>query len=74
MAFESIVDPEQASGRNVTALCGFSMAMARYAQHFPVVEVQATFYEPPADAVLLQLEKSQPVEGAVGEKVPESLT
>ena len=33
-------------------LCGFSMAMRRYAQHFPVVEVQGTFYEPPRDAVL----------------------
>jgi uncharacterized protein YecE (DUF72 family) len=31
-------------------LCGFSMAMARYP--FPVVEVQSTFYEPPADSVI----------------------
>jgi uncharacterized protein YecE (DUF72 family) len=31
-------------------LCGFSMAMARYP--FPVVEVQSTFYEPPADSVM----------------------
>jgi uncharacterized protein YecE (DUF72 family) len=28
-------------------LCGFSMAMEDYALHFPVVEVQHTFYEPP---------------------------
>lgn len=33
-------------------LCGFSMAMAQYARHFPVVEVQGTFYEPPPDAVM----------------------
>lgn len=33
-------------------LCGFSMAMGNYALHFPVVEIQQTFYEPPADAVL----------------------
>jgi len=33
-------------------LCGFTMAMARYPSHFPVVEVQQTFYEPPADALL----------------------
>jgi uncharacterized protein YecE (DUF72 family) len=32
-------------------LCGFSMAMADYPRHFPVVEVQQTFYEPPGDAV-----------------------
>lgn len=28
------------------------MAMQRYPTHFPVVEVQQTFYEPPADALL----------------------
>lgn len=28
------------------------MAQARYASHFPVVEVQQTFYEPPADKVM----------------------
>jgi len=33
-------------------LCGFTMAMAEYAHHFPVVEVQQTFYEPPSDAVM----------------------
>lgn len=33
-------------------LCGFSMAMRKYAQHFPVVEVQHTFYEPPSDTVM----------------------
>ena len=30
-------------------LCGFTMAMDDYALHFPVVEVQQTFYEPPRD-------------------------
>jgi uncharacterized protein YecE (DUF72 family) len=33
-------------------LCGFTMAQARYAAHFPVVEVQQTFYDPPADKLL----------------------
>jgi uncharacterized protein YecE (DUF72 family) len=33
-------------------LCGFTMAMEDYAVHFPVVEVQNTFYEPPRDEVL----------------------
>jgi len=33
-------------------LCGFSMSMQAYPQWFPVVEVQATFYEPPGDAVM----------------------
>src|SRR3954449_6843078 len=33
-------------------LCGFRMAMGEYARHFPVVEVQSTFYEPASDAVM----------------------
>lgn len=37
-------------------LCGFSMAMARYP--FPVVEVQSTFYDPPADSVMQKWPRS----------------
>ena len=33
-------------------LCGFTMAIEDYALHFPVVEVQHTFYEPPRDEVM----------------------
>jgi hypothetical protein len=33
-------------------LCGFSMSMKTYGSHFPVVEIQNTFYEPPGDATL----------------------
>ena len=33
-------------------LCGFTMAMADYPLHFPVVEVQHTFYEPPRDELM----------------------
>lgn len=33
-------------------LCGFTIAVAEYPRRFPVVEVQQTFYQPPADAVL----------------------
>lgn len=33
-------------------LCGFTMAMERYPLHFPVVEVQQTFYEPPSELLL----------------------
>ena len=33
-------------------LCGFSMAMRDYADYFPVVEVQNTFYEPPREALM----------------------
>ncbi|MDB4941151.1 MAG: hypothetical protein JWP97_685 [Labilithrix sp.] len=33
-------------------LCGFTIAIADYPVHFPVVEVQQTFYEPPADATM----------------------
>ena len=33
-------------------LCGFTMAMEDYALHFPVIEVQHTFYAPPRDEVM----------------------
>ena len=33
-------------------LCGFTMPMEDYARHFPVVEIQHTFYEPPDGDVL----------------------
>jgi uncharacterized protein YecE (DUF72 family) len=33
-------------------LCGFTMAMEDYPLHFPVVEIQNTFYEPPSNHVL----------------------
>jgi uncharacterized protein YecE (DUF72 family) len=33
-------------------LCGFTMAMEDYALQFPVVEIQHTFYEPPAADVM----------------------
>ena len=33
-------------------LCGWTISMARYVREFPLVEVQHTFYEPPADALL----------------------
>ncbi len=33
-------------------LCGFTMSMEDYGAHFPVVEVQNTFYEPPRNIVM----------------------
>jgi len=33
-------------------LCGWTVAQDSYVRRFPMVEVQHTFYEPPADAVL----------------------
>jgi uncharacterized protein YecE (DUF72 family) len=33
-------------------MCGFTIAAATYYRQFPVVEVQQTFYDPPADATL----------------------
>lgn len=33
-------------------LCGFTMAMEDYPRHFPVVEVQHTFYDPPNGDVM----------------------
>jgi uncharacterized protein YecE (DUF72 family) len=43
-------DPSARSVR--IGLCGFTMSMKSYASHFPVVEIQSTFYEPPADTLL----------------------
>jgi uncharacterized protein YecE (DUF72 family) len=41
-------------------LCGFTMSAARYPWHFPVVEVQQTFYQPPADAVITRWRAQMP--------------
>jgi uncharacterized protein YecE (DUF72 family) len=41
-------------------LCGFTMAFADYLQEFPVVEVQQTFYQPPADATLVRWRRQAP--------------
>lgn len=43
-------------------LCGFTMSMKTYARHFPVVEVQSTFYEPPPDATLRRWRAATPPE------------
>jgi uncharacterized protein YecE (DUF72 family) len=41
-------------------LCGFTMAFADYVREFPVVEVQQTFYQPPADATLMRWRRQAP--------------
>ena len=41
-------------------LCGFSMAQAEYPRRFPVVEIQHTFYQPPASAVLDRWRRTMP--------------
>ena len=41
-------------------LCGFTMAAARYPYHFRVVEVQQTFYQPPAVAVVQRWRAQMP--------------
>jgi uncharacterized protein YecE (DUF72 family) len=43
-------------------LCGFTLAMRDYPRHFPVVEVQQTFYEPPSDAVMQRWLPAMPPE------------
>ena len=45
-------DDAAASTTVAVGLCGFSMSMKTYGVHFPVVEIQNTFYEPPGDATL----------------------
>jgi uncharacterized protein YecE (DUF72 family) len=41
-------------------LCGFSMSIADYPDHFPVVEVQQTFYQPPAVATMRRWRERMP--------------
>ena len=41
-------------------LCGFSMAMPAYPRHFPIVEVQQTFYQPPAPNTLRRWRELMP--------------
>lgn len=41
-------------------LCGWTVAMASYPHHFPVVEVQHTFYDPPPDATLSSWRAAMP--------------
>ena len=43
-------------------LCGFTIAVAKYARQFPVVEVQQTFYQPSTDAVMKRWRTSMPAD------------
>lgn len=41
-------------------LCGFTMSAAEYFETFPVVEVQQTFYQPPAPRTMLRWREQAP--------------
>ena len=41
-------------------LCGFTVGMAQYPRHFPVVEIQQTFYQPPEDDTLSRWRANAP--------------
>jgi uncharacterized protein YecE (DUF72 family) len=41
-------------------LCGWTTSMTSYVRRFPLVEVQHTFYEPPADALLARWRREVP--------------
>jgi uncharacterized protein YecE (DUF72 family) len=41
-------------------LCGWTIGMREYFERFPVVEVQQTFYEPPAERTMLRWRESAP--------------
>ena len=41
-------------------LCGFTIGAGEYVRRYRVVEVQQTFYEPPADAVMARWRRSAP--------------
>ena len=43
-------------------LCGWTVSQATYVRRFPLVEVQHTFYEPPADAVLARWRAQVPAD------------
>jgi len=41
-------------------LCGFTIAIAEYSRHFPVVEVQQTFYQPSSEQVMRRWRANTP--------------
>ena len=41
-------------------LCGWTISMSSYVRRFPLVEVQHTFYEPPADSLLSRWRSEAP--------------
>ena len=41
-------------------LCGWTIAMGEYVRRFPLVEVQHTFYEPPAESLLARWREKAP--------------
>src|SRR3712207_3550651 len=41
-------------------LCGWTIGMSRYVREFSVLEVQQTFYDPPADATLERWRRQVP--------------
>lgn len=41
-------------------LCGWTIAAERYFERFPVLEVQQTFYDPPAERTLVRWRESAP--------------
>src|SRR4051812_45301214 len=43
-------------------LCGFTIAIGEYARWFPVVEVQQTFYQPPAEGVIRRWRANTPAD------------
>jgi uncharacterized protein YecE (DUF72 family) len=43
-------------------LCGWTISQSSYVRRFPVVEIQHTFYEPPADAVLERWRRQVPAD------------
>jgi len=43
-------------------LCGWTISQSSYVRRFPLVEVQHTFYEPPADAVLARWRAQVPAD------------
>ena len=52
--------PGAIAGGVKVGLCGWTIARASYLRRFPLVEVQHTFYEPPADALLARWRSGVP--------------
>lgn len=44
----------------IVGCCGWSEAQARYLEHFATIELQTTFYQPPADGVVRKWKEKAP--------------
>ena len=51
---------EEMTREPIVGCCGWTEAQARYFEHFPAIEIQTTFYEPPSIAVAKRWKEQAP--------------